>query len=465
MPHPRQGSRPSGSGQEAGGGSGRVPPQNLEAERSLLGAMLLSRDAIGMAIEAVRTEDFYRPLHGRIFQAVLDLYGRGEPVDAVTLAEALRQEGVLEELGGLSYLRALTADVPATSNAGYYADIVANTAVLRRLIETSTEIAELAYDPGADPREVLDTAEAQVFEIGSERARGESLIPLSSLLDDQLDLLEELHSQGTGVTGLETGFRDFDRLTAGLQASNVVIVAARPGMGKSTFIANVAQHVALRQEKAVAYFTLEMSKMEVVSRLLCAQARVEASKMKTGRLSDNDWTQLAQAVGQLSDAPLFIDDSGHLTVLDVRAKCRRLASRHPLGLIVVDYLQLMHGSGRAESRQVEISEISRGLKVLARELDVPVMAASQLNRSPEARADKRPLLGDLRESGSLEQDSDIVAFLYRDDYYNADSPARGEAELIVAKHRNGPTDTIRLAFLEHNSRFDNLTYREVDDFT
>lgn len=445
------------------GAAGRVPPQNLEAEKSLLGAMLLSRDAIGVAIETVRVEDFYRPLHGRIFEAILNLYGKGEPVDAVTLTEALRQEGVLEELGGLSYLRSLTADVPATSNVGYYAEIVADTSILRKLIDTSGEIAELAYEPGAEPKEVLDTAEAQVFEISSERARGETLVPVHALLDDQLDRLEDLHSRGTGITGLETGFRDFDRLTAGLQPSNLVIVAARPGMGKSTFIANIAQHVALKQDHAVAFFTLEMSKMEVVSRLLCAQARVEASKMKTGRLSDGDWAQLAHAVGQLSDASLFIDDSGHLTVLDVRAKCRRLASRVDLGLIVIDYLQLMHGTGRSESRQVEISEISRGLKILARELDVPVIAACQLNRSPEARADKRPLLGDLRESGSLEQDSDIVAFLYRDDYYNPDSPARGEAELIVAKHRNGPTDTIRLAFLEHNSRFGDLAYRGVDD--
>lgn len=441
---------------------GRVPPQNLHAERTLLGAMLLSRDAIGAAIERVCSNDFYKPLHGRIFEQIVNLYGKGEPVDAVTLAEALRQEGVLEELGGLSYLRSLTADVPATSNASYYAGIVMNCAILRRLIDTSGEIAELAYEPGADPKEVLDVAEAEVFEIGSERARGEVLVPLRSLLDEQLDRLEELHRRGTGVTGLETGFVDFDRLTAGLQPSNVVIVAGRPGMGKSTFIANLAQHAALRHGKAVAYFTLEMSKMEVVSRLLCAQARIDASNMKTGRLSDQDWAKLAQAVGVLSEAPLFVDDSGHLTVLDVRAKCRRLASREPLCLIVIDYLQLMHGTGRTESRQVEISEISRGLKILARELDVPVVAACQLNRAPEARADKRPLLGDLRESGSLEQDSDIVAFLYRDDYYNTDSPARGEAELIIAKHRNGPTDTIRLAFLEHHSRFDNISFRMPD---
>lgn len=438
---------------------GRTPPQHLAAEKSLLGAMLLSRDAIADVVEFVGADDFYKPLHGRIFAAIVDLYGRGEPVDVVTLAESLRQAGALEELGGQSYLRALTLDTPATSSAAYYARIVAQTATMRRLIDTSSEIAELAYDPGADPPEVLEFAEQAVFEIGQRRITS-TLAPLADLLNESLKHLEDLNSRGTGVTGTATGFRDFDNLTAGLQPSNLVIVAARPGMGKSTFIANAAMHVALEEKKPVAFFTLEMSKLEVVNRLLCSEARIDATRMKTGKLSDGDWQKLAAAVGVLSEAPLYIDDTAYLTVMEIRAKCRRLAAKAPLGLVVIDYLQLMSGGGRAESRQVEISEISRNLKILARELQCPVMAACQLNRSPEQRADKRPLLGDLRESGSLEQDSDIVCFLYRDEYYNADSAALGEAELIVSKHRNGPTDTIRLAFLNQYSRFESLSYRD-----
>lgn len=437
----------------------RTPPQHLAAEKSLLGAMLLSRDAIADVVELVGGDDFYKPLHGRIFTAIIGLWGKGEPVDVVTLAESLRQAGVLEELGGQSYLRALTLDTPATSGAPHYAAIVAETAALRRLINTASEIADLAYDPSAETRQVLEFAEQAVFEIGQRRITS-TLSPLGDLLNESLVHLEELHSRGTGVTGVATGFRDFDALTAGLQPSNLVIVAARPGMGKSTFIANAAMHVALEEHKPVAFFTLEMSKLEVVNRLLCSEARIDATRMKTGKLSDADWQKLAAAIGVLSEAPLFVDDTAYLTVMEIKAKCRRLAAKAPLGLVVVDYLQLMSGGGRAESRQVEISEISRNLKILARELECPVMAACQLNRSPEQRADKRPLLGDLRESGSLEQDSDIVCFLYRDDYYNADSPALGEAELIVAKHRNGPTDTIRLAFLNQYSRFESLSYRD-----
>lgn len=439
--------------------SGRTPPQHTAAERSLLGAMLISRDAIADVVELVGAEDFYKPLHGRIFSAVVELYGRGEPVDVVTLAESLRQAGVLEELGGQSYLRALTLDTPATTSAPYYANIVAETATMRRLINTSGEIAELAYDPGADPPQVLEFAEQAVFEIGQRRITS-TLSPLSDLLDESLHYLEELQSRGTGVTGTATGFRDFDNLTAGLQPSNLVIVAARPGMGKSTFIANAALHVALEEEKPVAFFTLEMSRLEVVNRLLCSEARIDASRMKSAKLTDADWQKLANAIGVLANAPLYVDDTAYLTVMEIRAKCRRLAAKAPLGLVVIDYLQLMSGGGRAESRQVEISEISRNLKILARELQCPVMAACQLNRSPEQRADKRPLLGDLRESGSLEQDADIVCFLYRDDYYNADSQALGEAELIVSKHRNGPTDTIRLVFLSQYSRFESLSYRD-----
>jgi replicative DNA helicase len=439
--------------------AGRVPPQNLEAERTLLGAMLLSPDAIGVAVEAVKSDDFYKPLHGRVFDAIVNLYGKGEPVDSVTLADALRTEGTLDELGGLSFLRSLTADVPSVSNASYYARIVGQNSLLRRLISVSGDISSLAFDPGNDAREVLEFAEASVFAVGQERIASNFTV-VGDLLDDEMQRLEHLGKTGEEVLGIATGFADFDKLTAGLQPSNLVIVAARPGMGKSTFMTNVAANVAVDQGRTVAFFTLEMSKQEVVQRLVCAEARVNASKIKTGKLSESDWGKVSRGVSILSEAPLHIDDSGYTTILDIRTKCRRLAAQSPdgLGLVIIDYLQLMHSTGRSESRQVEIAEISRGLKVLARELECPIIVASQLNRSPEARGDKRPLLGDLRESGSIEQDADIVLFLYRDDYYNGtSSETPGEAELIVAKHRNGPTDTINLAFLEHVSRFENLT--------
>ena len=437
--------------------AGRVPPQNLEAERSLLGAMLLSRDATAEAIESCSANDFYKPLHGRIFESIAGLYGAGEPVDAVTLAEALRKSGSLEELGGQAYLRSLTAETPSITNAAFYAEIVSDTAVLRRLIARAGEIADAAYRSDAEPREVLTEAEGVIFALSQARDNG-GLISVRSLLEETLASLEALSAAGGGVTGVTTGFADFDRLTAGLQPSNLMIVAARPGMGKSTFIANVAAHIAIAENAPAAFFTLEMSKSEVVNRLLCSEGRVEAENLKTGRLSDSDWAKVATTMGVLSEAPIYIDDSAQTTVLDVRSKCQRLLRKEGrLGVIVIDYIQLMHGPRGAESRQVEVSEISRGLKILARDLNTPIIAACQLNRSPESRADKRPMLGDLRESGSLEQDSDIVAFLYRDDYYHTDSGAKGEAELIVAKHRNGPTDTIRLAFLQHHSRFANFT--------
>lgn len=445
----------------SGGGSsgGRVPPQNLEAERTLLGAMLLSADAIGTAVETVKADDFYKPLHGRVFDSILNLYGKGEPVDSVTLADALRAAGTLDELGGLSFLRSLTADVPSVSSAPYYAKIVAHSSLLRRLINVAGDITALAYDPSSDAREVLEVAEASVFAVGQERIASNFTV-VKELLNAELQRLEHLGKTGEEVLGIATGFTDFDKLTAGLQPSNLVIVAARPGMGKSTFMTNIAANVAMDQGSTVAFFTLEMSKQEVVQRLVCAESRVNASKIKTGKLSESDWGKVARGAGILSEAPLHIDDSGYTTILDIRTKCRRLAaqSQDGLGLVIIDYLQLMHSTGRSESRQVEIAEISRGLKVLARELECPIIVASQLNRSPEGRGDKRPLLGDLRESGSIEQDADIVLFLYRDDYYNgAESDSPGEAELIVAKHRNGPTDTIRLAFMEHVSRFENLT--------
>ncbi len=438
--------------------SERVPPQNIEAEKSLLGAMMLSREAIGDAIEIISADDFYKPLHGRIFEVVINLFGKGEPVDAITLNEELRRHGSIADLGGLSYLRSLSVDMPSTSNAAYYAEIVAKTATLRRLIETATAIADLAYDPSSDAEQILDYAESAVFQIG-EKKNTSQLEHIKDMLDDTYIALDKLGANPGAITGIPTGYYDFDRMTAGLQPSNLIICAARPGMGKSTWVTNVAVQTALNTGPT-AVFCLEMSKTEMVTRILSAQARVDQQKMKTGNLTETDWTRVSRSVGRLSESPLYIDDSSMLTVMEIRAKCRRLAAEKPLKLVIIDYMQLIQGSGRSDNRQLEVSDISRNLKMLAGELECPIICASQLNRSPEQRTDKRPMLGDLRESGSLEQDADLVLFLYRDDYYDKESPEAGEAELIIAKHRSGPTGVVRLAYFQHVSRFENLGYQE-----
>lgn len=448
---PKQGSETKPSGGSA--------PHNSDAERAVLGAMLSSRDAIGAIAELLTVDDFYVGLHANIYAEILTLYATGDPVDPLTLSAQLRADGTLERLGGLSFLRGLTIDVLSPSSGEYYAKIVRDNATRRNLVKTARQMLDLADDGDTATTELVEFAEASIYAIGRHKAQSQ-FARIGDLLDTELQRLSDLGENGEGVVGLATGFGDFDRLTAGLQPSNLVIVAARPGMGKSTFMANVAAHVAVRERKTVALFTLEMSKEEVTQRILCAEARVQASRMKNGALSDSDWARIMHGVQALADAPLHIEDSGYTTLMDIRTKARRLAAQSPdgLDLVVIDYMQLMHSGRRSESRQVEISEISRGLKILARELDCPIVVASQLNRSPEGRADKRPLLGDLRESGSIEQDADIVTFLYRDDYYNKDSEDMGEAELIVAKHRNGPTDTIRLLFMEHQSRFADVDY-------
>lgn len=433
---------------------GPLSPHNADAERAVLGAMLSSRDAVGTTAEVLTADDFYVGLHANLYAEMLELYSTGDPVEPLTLAERLRADDALERSGGLAFLRGLTADVLAPSSVGYYAKIVHDHAVRRNLLRTARNIIELADDKANATSSVVEFAETALYGIGEHRTTG-SFARIGELLDGELERLSQMQENGERVVGLATGFADFDRLTAGLQPSNLMIVAARPGMGKSTFMANMAAHVAIREQRTVAFFTLEMSKTEVTQRVLCAEGRVKASHMKNGMLTDSDWDKIMAGVQGLYDVPLHIEDSAHTTLMDIRTKARRLAAQTPggLGLVVVDYLQLMSSGNRRESRQVEISEISRGLKILARELECPVVVASQLNRSPEGRADKRPMLGDLRESGAIEQDADIVAFLYRDDYYNAESDALGEAELIIAKHRNGPTDTIKLLFVEHQSRF------------
>jgi replicative DNA helicase len=421
-----------------------------------LGAMLLSRDAIAAAVEICAADDFYKPAHGHVFEAVCSLYGQGEPVDPVTVADELRRADLLEAIGGTATLISLQANTPATANAGRYARIVEEHALLRGLIGVASEIAELGYSVPDDVANVLDRAESMVFEV-AERRVTDTLKPLHDLLSESLDRLEALYDRGEAITGVPTGYVDLDERLSGLQPSNLVIVGARPAMGKTSFALGIASHAAMEARAPVLYFSLEMSHAELTQRLLCSEARVDSSRVRNGRLLESDWPKISHAIGRLAEAPIYIDDNPNLTVMEVRAKARRLKSRlGELGVIIVDYLQLMSGRNRAENRQVEVSEISRGLKILARELEVPVIALSQLSRNLEMRSDKRPVLADLRESGSLEQDSDIVMFLYRDDVYNPESQDRGTAEVIVSKHRNGPTGVTQLAFLDHYTRFANM---------
>ena len=439
--------------------SGRVPPHNLEAEESLLGAMLLSRDAITAAVEArIDASDFYKPAHGHVYDAIQSLYGQGEPADPVTVAEELRRADLLEFVGGRGALLAIQASTPASANAGHYARIVNELALLRRLIAVAGDIAEMGYDTPDDVTDTLDRAESLVFEV-AERRVSESMIGIRDALQDTLDNLEARYGQDSDLVGVPTGYIEVDRILHGLQQSTLTILAARPGMGKTALALGMARNVATQTGRPCVFFSMEMGTLELTKRLLAMEARVDASKLWTAKLGEDDWSRLSHAVGRLAEAQLFIDDNPHCTVMEMRAKARRMRARYgDLALIVVDYIQLMTPSTtrRAENRQVEVSEISRGLKILARELDCPVVALSQLNRQVEYRQDKRPMLADLRESGGLEQDADVVAFIYRDDVYNPESDDRGKAEIIIAKHRNGPTGKAELAFLPQRAEFENM---------
>jgi replicative DNA helicase len=435
---------------------GRVPPHNLDAEESLLGALLLSRDVVGQVAElGVQVEHFYKPAHQHIYTAIRGLMSTGQPVDAVTVADELRRGGLLEEIGGSPFLLELQNATPAISNAGRYAKIVQDTAVLRRLIGVAGEIAEIAYNEPDDVTKALDEAETKVFEVAEDRVV-DSTRPLGELLPMAMDKLQETFERGDIITGTATGFHDLDELLSGLQPSTLNIVGARPAMGKTAFGLGIGTHVAMSTHKPVLVFSLEMGHAEMTGRILSAEARVDSQKLRTGRLAEADWTKIGRAINRL-EVPLYLDDNPRVTVMEIRAKARRLKARHGgLALIVIDYLQLMSGgSGSAENRQLEVSEISRGLKILARELDVPIIALSQLSRNLESRTDKRPMLADLRESGSLEQDSDVVMFLYRDEVYNRDSPEKASAEVIIAKHRSGPTGTVKLVFQGAYTKFDN----------
>lgn len=434
-----------------------VPPHSVEAEQSVLGAVMLSGEAAAIAVEKLRAEDFYRPAHQSIFEAVLTLFDGDQAIDAITVSDWLRRNGALERIGGIAFLNDLMDSVPATSNIGYYVDIVDDTAARRRLMRAGSEVGALAMRSEDPIDEILNAAEAEVFKVADRRV-GEGLARLGPMLQNTLEKIEELGTRGGDITGVPTGFKDLDRKLAGLHPANLVVIAARPSMGKSSLAINIAQHVAEAGEP-VALFTLEMSREEVVQRILSSMASVDSHRLRTGQLTPEMWQRIARESSRLYEMPFFVDDSADLTVTSIRAKCRRLKRKHKkIGLVVVDYMQLMQGPSRSDNRQQEIAEISRSLKNLARELEVPVIALSQLNRQLEQRENKRPRLGDLRESGAIEQDADIVLFIYRDEAYDDKNPeTRGLAEVIVAKHRAGATGTVMMTFAAEFTRFRNFT--------
>ncbi|MDR2252950.1 MAG: replicative DNA helicase [Bifidobacteriaceae bacterium] len=437
----------------------RLPPQDIAAEQSALGAMLLSKDAIADVVSVLHADDFYRPQHEMIFSAITDIYSRGEPVDGVTVAAELTRRGEMGRIGGAQYLATLMAVVPTAANAGYYGQIVRDRAVLRRLVEAGTRITQLGYTAdGQAVDELVNSAQAEVYAV-TERGAAEDYHHIADVLPPVVDELNELSAANRHVTGIPTGLNGLDNLLGGLHKGQMVIIAARPGKGKSTLGLDFARSAALRHKLATVVFSLEMSREEITHRLLSAESGVFLTNIRSGRMRQPDWPRIAERIGPIKESPLFIDDSPNMALMEIRAKCRRLKQRHGLKLVVLDYLQLMSSGKRVESRQQEVSEFSRALKLLAKELDLPVVAISQLNRSAEQRADKRPEISDLRESGSLEQDADVV-ILINQAPDTEDNPDRGTAELIVAKHRNGPTGSVRVAFQGHLSQFSNL----ADDF-
>lgn len=440
----------------------RVPPQSVEAEQSVIGATLIEREAIAKVAEILRPEDFYREAHRLIYNSIMQLFNKNDAVDMVTVVEELRREDKLEAAGGIAYVTSLTNYVPTAANVMYHAKIVEEKSLLRQLINAATQIAGLGYEANDDVAKILDQAEQKIMEV-SNRKIGQSFEPIKGILFKTIDKIEQLYASKGGITGLPSGFKDLDKITCGFQASDLILIAARPSMGKTAFVLNIAQNVAIREKQSVAIFSLEMSKGQLVQRMLCAEAPIDASRLSKGDLEDNDWQKLIGAADRLAGAPIFIDDTSGITVLEMRAKARRLKAEHGLSLLIIDYLQLMQGDSKGhhgENRQQEISEISRSLKGLARELNVPVIALSQLSRGPETRQVKKPMLSDLRESGSLEQDADIVAFLYRDDYYNPDTERKNITEIIIAKNRNGPVDTIELFFHKQFTKFSDLSVRQ-----
>ncbi len=433
----------------------RVPPHNLEAEESVLGSMMLSGEAIAAVVELMKADDFYRPAHGRIYEAILAIYARGEPVDVITVVEELKRRSWLADVGDPLEIYRLVEAVPTPASAAYYANIVADNALLRRMIDAASRIMAMAYAIPEDPRRAADEAEGLVYAVARHHEKDE-VVPMRALVEESMQQLEHIHQRESAYAGVPTGFRDLDELLSGLQPGNLIVIAARPGVGKSSFVTNLARNVSVEATAPVMMFSLEMSRWEIGMRLLCGEARVPWDKVRAARVATEEWTRIVEGAERLHEAPLSIVDSGSVTIVDIRAKARRQrSSRQGLGLVIVDYLQLMSSHGRVENRQQEIAEISRSLKLLAKELEVPVIAVSQLNRDPERRQDKRPQLSDLRESGAIEQDADIVMFIHRDDS-DADPSVKGRADLIVAKHRNGPTGVVPLTFLPHLTLFRNF---------
>jgi replicative DNA helicase len=441
-----------------------LPPQSIEAEESLLSAILVDNNTLLDVVEILSAPDFYRSAHQKIFAAIMDLFDRGEPVDLVTLANNLKEKGHLDAVGGASYLARLVDAVPVAVNAQHYAKIVADKASLRRLIEKANAISKRCFENRGDVDDIIDFAETSIFEI-SERKTHQGFYPLSRLIIDNIETLEEIQGNKSLVTGVPMGFGQLDNLTSGLQNSDLIILAARPSMGKTALALNIARNAAVNANIPVAFFSLEMSKEQLSLRMLCAEARLDSARMRGGFFNMDDWRRLTDAAGILSESPIYIDDSPSLSAMDIRAKARRLKMDKNIGLVVIDYLQLMQARSGLERRDLEISEMSRSLKALAKELQIPVLALSQLNRMLEQRTDKRPKLSDLRESGALEQDADVVAFIYRDEVYNQDenNPLKGTAEIILAKQRNGPTGKVHLTFLEAYTRFEVMAPEDMVD--
>lgn len=439
---------------------GKVPPHSLEAEQSVLGAMLLDKDAIIKATELITSEDFYKEAHKEIFESMIDLYTKDEPVDLITLSEELKKRGTLEAIGGVIYLANLSEGVSTTANIRYYCEIVEEKSILRRLIKASDEIMAKGYEGDEELSNIIELAEKKIFDI-TQRKNQDGFAHIKNVLLDSFNRIEKMAKNKGGITGLTTGFVDLDGKTSGLQPSDLVLIAARPAMGKTAFTLNLAVNAAMKGGASIALFSLEMSKEQLVQRMLSSESHVELQKIINGTLTEDEWPKLIRAMGPLSQAKIYIDDTPGISLMEMKAKCRKLKVENGLDLVMVDYLQLMTGDSRAESRQQEISSISRGLKGLAKELNCPVVALSQLSRAPELRADHRPILSDLRESGAIEQDADIVMFLYRDEYYHEDSEKKNIGEVIIAKHRNGPTGAVELVFMGQFTKFLNLEkYRE-----
>lgn len=437
----------------------RVPPQNIDAEQAVLGAMLIKKEAIAEVSQILRPEDFYRDAHKIVYEAMLTLFNKNEPADIVTVSDYLNNENLMEKVGGVTFITALANTVPTAANVTYHAKIVREKADLRNLINTATDIAGMAYESSDDVADVIDKSEKMIMEVAN-RQNVSAFTPMRDIVMETFDKINVLYESKGGLTGIPCGFTDLDKLTSGLQPSDLILVAARPSMGKTAFTLNIGAHVALKEHKNVAFFSLEMSKQQLVQRMLCSEGGIDSQKLRKGELDKTDWGKLVNVANKVAEAPLYIDDTAGITVMELRSKARRLKAEKGLDLIIIDYLQLMQGrtgKGATDNRQQEISEISRSLKAVARELNVPVIALSQLSRSVESRQIKRPMLSDLRESGSLEQDADIVMFLYREDYYDPETVNKNITEVIVAKHRNGPVDTVKMFFKKEFTRFNDLS--------